>query len=63
MIGSTTRSPSAYGAPLGLSSETQLGFKQVRWIREIEFVAHFSEVIGDYGGYQDHQFFGYRHSF
>ena len=33
----------------------------VKWIKGIEFVAHFSEVGGGYGGYnQDHEFFGYR---
>jgi len=50
-----------HGAPLRLRNETQLGFKQVKWIKGIEFVAHFSEVGGGYGGYnEDHEFFGYR---
>ena len=50
-----------HGAPLRLRNEIQLGFKQVKWIKGIEFVAHFSEVGGGYGGYnQDHEFFGYR---
>jgi DMSO/TMAO reductase YedYZ molybdopterin-dependent catalytic subunit len=40
-----------------------LGFKQVKWIKGIEFVAHYSEIGGGYGGYnQDHEFFGYRQS-
>jgi DMSO/TMAO reductase YedYZ molybdopterin-dependent catalytic subunit/thiosulfate reductase cytochrome b subunit len=52
-----------HGAPLRLRNEIQLGFKQVKWIKGIEFVAHFSEVGGGYGGYnQDHEFFGYRQS-
>jgi DMSO/TMAO reductase YedYZ molybdopterin-dependent catalytic subunit len=50
-----------HGAPLRLRNELQLGFKQVKWIGGIEFVAHFSEVGGGYGGYNaDHEFFGYR---
>jgi sulfoxide reductase catalytic subunit YedY len=52
-----------HGAPLRLRNEVQLGFKQVKWIAGIEFVAHFSEVGGGYGGYnEDHEFFGYRQS-
>jgi len=52
-----------HGAPLRLRNETQLGFKQVKWIKGVEFVAHFSEIGGGYGGYnQDHEFFGYRQS-
>ena len=53
--------PVGHGAPLRLRNENQLGFKQVKWIKGIEFVTHFSEVGGGYGGYtQDHEFFGYR---
>src|SRR6185437_15793290 len=52
-----------HGAPLRLRNEVQLGFKQVKWIKGVEFVAHFSEIGGGYGGYnQDHEFFGYRQS-
>jgi methionine sulfoxide reductase catalytic subunit len=52
-----------HGAPLRLRNETQLGFKQVKWIKGVEFVADFSEIGGGYGGYnQDHEFFGYRQS-
>ena len=52
-----------HGAPLRLRNEVQLGFKQVKWIKGVEFVEHFSEVGGGYGGYnQDHEFFGYRQS-
>jgi sulfoxide reductase catalytic subunit YedY len=52
-----------HGAPLRLRNETQLGFKQVKWVKGVEFVAHYSELGGGYGGYnQDHEFFGYRQS-
>jgi DMSO/TMAO reductase YedYZ molybdopterin-dependent catalytic subunit len=52
-----------HGAPLRLRNEIQLGFKQVKWLAGIEFVADFSEVAGGYGGYNpDHEFFGYRQS-
>ncbi len=52
-----------HGAPLRLRNENELGFKQVKWLKGIEFVAHFSEVGGGQGGYnQDHEFFGYRQS-
>jgi methionine sulfoxide reductase catalytic subunit len=52
-----------HGAPLRLRNEVQLGFKQVKWIAAIEFVAHYSEIGGGYGGYnEDHEFFGYRQS-
>ena len=52
-----------HGAPLRLRNETQLGFKQVKWIKGIEFVADFADIGGGHGGYnQDHEFFGYRQS-
>ena len=55
--------PFGHGAPLRLRNEIELGFKQVKWIKGIEFVAHYSEIGGGYGGYnQDHEFFGYRQS-
>jgi sulfoxide reductase catalytic subunit YedY len=50
-----------HGAPLRLRNEIQLGFKQVKWIKGIEFVATMAEIGGGYGGYnEDHEFFGYR---
>jgi methionine sulfoxide reductase catalytic subunit len=50
-----------HGAPLRLRNEIELGFKQVKWIKGIEFVADYSELGSGYGGYnQDHEFFGYR---
>ena len=52
-----------HGAPLRLRNENQLGFKQVKWIKGIDFVADFADVGGGYGGYnEDHEFFGYRQS-
>ena len=52
-----------HGAPLRLRNETQLGFKQVKWLKGIDFVADFDDIGGGYGGYnQDHEFFGYRQS-
>ncbi|MBO8190499.1 molybdopterin-dependent oxidoreductase [Streptomyces oryzae] len=52
-----------HGAPLRLRNEAQLGFKQVKWIQGIEFVADFAQIGGGHGGYnQDHEFFGYRQS-
>jgi sulfoxide reductase catalytic subunit YedY len=55
--------PFGHGAPLRLRNEVQLGFKQVKWLKGVEFVASFAEVGGGYGGYnQDHEFFGYRQS-
>ena len=55
--------PFGHGAPLRLRNEIQIGFKQVKWIRGIEFVADFSKVGGGEGGYnEDHEFFGYRQS-
>ena len=55
--------PFGHGAPLRLRNEIQLGFKQVKWIKGIEFVASYADIGGGYGGYnQDHEFFGYRQS-
>jgi DMSO/TMAO reductase YedYZ molybdopterin-dependent catalytic subunit len=52
-----------HGAPLRLRNELELGFKQVKWIKGIEFVADFSDIGSGFGGYnQDHEFFGYRQS-
>jgi sulfoxide reductase catalytic subunit YedY len=52
-----------HGAPLRLRNEGQLGFKQVKWVKGVEFVADFSDIGGGYGGYNpDHELFGYRQS-
>lgn len=52
-----------HGAPLRLRNELQLGFKHVKWLKGVEFVAHFSEVGSGTGGYNnDHEYFGYSQS-
>ncbi len=51
--------PVVHGAPLRLRVENQLGFKQVKWLREIEFVESYRAVEQGQGGYnEDHEFFG-----
>ena len=51
----------AHGAPLRLRNELELGFKQVKWIEAIEFVADFRTVGWGHGGYnEDHEYYGYR---
>lgn len=48
-----------HGAPLRLRVENQLGFKMVKWIRAIEFVANMHDVGQGEGGYnEDHEYFG-----
>jgi DMSO/TMAO reductase YedYZ molybdopterin-dependent catalytic subunit/thiosulfate reductase cytochrome b subunit len=48
-----------HGAPLRLRVENQLGFKMVKWIREISFVASIRSVGRGEGGYnEDHEYFG-----
>jgi methionine sulfoxide reductase catalytic subunit len=48
-----------HGAPLRLRNELQHGFKQVKWLKGVEFLAHYSEIGSGYGGYsEDHKFFG-----
>ncbi|MBF6571518.1 MAG: molybdopterin-dependent oxidoreductase [Candidatus Binataceae bacterium] len=50
-----------HGAPLRLRCENELGFKQVKWIEAIEFVADFAHLGAGQGGYnEDHEFYGYR---
>jgi DMSO/TMAO reductase YedYZ molybdopterin-dependent catalytic subunit len=50
-----------HGAPLRLRCENELGFKMVKWIAAIEFVADFSGLGAGQGGYnEDHEFYGYR---
>ena len=47
-----------HGAPLRLRVENQLGFKMVKWIREIEFVEDPKRVRKGEGGYnEDNEFF------
>ncbi len=50
-----------HGAPLRLRCENELGFKMVKWIQTIEFVADFADLGAGNGGYnEDHEFYGYR---
>ncbi|MCV7175988.1 molybdopterin-dependent oxidoreductase [Mycolicibacterium sphagni] len=51
----------SHGAPLRLRDEVELGFKQVKWIESIEFVASFDHLGAGQGGYnEDQEFYGYR---
>lgn len=48
-----------HGAPVRLRFENQLGFKMVKWISEIKFVASIEDIGKGEGGYaQDHEYFG-----
>jgi methionine sulfoxide reductase catalytic subunit len=50
-----------HGAPLRLRCENQLGFKMVKWIQAIEFVAEYAHLGAGQGGYnEDHEFYGIR---
>jgi DMSO/TMAO reductase YedYZ molybdopterin-dependent catalytic subunit/thiosulfate reductase cytochrome b subunit len=50
--------PLVHGAPLRLRVERQLGFKQVKWLRSIEFVASYSTIGQGEGGYnEDHEYY------
>jgi DMSO/TMAO reductase YedYZ molybdopterin-dependent catalytic subunit/thiosulfate reductase cytochrome b subunit len=50
-----------HGAPLRLRCENELGFKMVKWIAAIEFVADFDTLGAGQGGYnEDHEFYSYR---
>jgi DMSO/TMAO reductase YedYZ molybdopterin-dependent catalytic subunit/thiosulfate reductase cytochrome b subunit len=44
------RLPRLYGAPLRLRVENQLGYKMVKWIRSIEFVASLDGIGKGHGG-------------
>jgi len=51
----------SHGAPLRLRNEREIGFKQVKWIEAIEFVASFAHLGLGQGGYnEDHEFYGSR---
>jgi DMSO/TMAO reductase YedYZ molybdopterin-dependent catalytic subunit len=55
--------PLLHGAPLRLRCENELGFKQVKWIRAIEFVSDYRHLGSGQGGYnEDHEFYGHRMS-
>ena len=49
-----------YGAPLRLRDESELGFKQVKWVESIELVESFEHLGAGQGGYnEDQEFYGY----
>ena len=51
--------PYMHGKPLRLRNELQHGFKLVKWIKGIEFVADYRDIGSGYGGYsEDHKYFG-----
>jgi DMSO/TMAO reductase YedYZ molybdopterin-dependent catalytic subunit/thiosulfate reductase cytochrome b subunit len=51
--------PVEHGAPLRLRVESQLGFKMVKWIREIAFVRDYRAIGLGYGGWrEDHAYYG-----
>ena len=47
--------PVANGAPLRLRVENQLGYKQAKYIRALEFVADFVQISNGKGGYWEDQ--------
>jgi DMSO/TMAO reductase YedYZ molybdopterin-dependent catalytic subunit len=49
--------PIEYGAPVRLRVETQLGFKMVKWIAAIEFVAEVNDIGMGMGGWREDQQF------
>ena len=51
--------PLEHGAPLRLRCETQLGYKMVKFLRSIDFVADYSTVGEGQGGFrEDFQYYG-----
>jgi methionine sulfoxide reductase catalytic subunit len=56
MNGKTLTIP--HGAPLRLRTETQLGYKMVKWIRSIEFVSDYKNIgMGQGGHREDHMYY------
>jgi len=49
--------PIEHGAPVRLRVETQLGFKMVKWIGGIEFVAEIKHIGMGMGGWREDQQF------
>ncbi|MGH3852274.1 MAG: molybdopterin-dependent oxidoreductase [Pseudonocardiaceae bacterium] len=47
--------PIEHGAPVRLRIETQLGFKMVKWIKAIEFVADTADIGMGMGGWREDQ--------
>ncbi|MEO8521033.1 MAG: molybdopterin-dependent oxidoreductase, partial [Acidobacteriota bacterium] len=44
--------PTAFGAPLRLRLESQLGYKMVKWIRSMELIASYDDIGAGYGGWR-----------
>jgi DMSO/TMAO reductase YedYZ molybdopterin-dependent catalytic subunit/thiosulfate reductase cytochrome b subunit len=53
--------PELHGAPLRLRDEVELGFKQVKWVQAILFVASFADLASGQGGFnEDYEYYGWR---
>ena len=44
--------PTAFGAPLRLRLENQLGYKMVKWVRSMELIADYDDIGDGYGGWR-----------
>src|SRR6185436_12465577 len=44
--------PTAFGAPLRLRLENQLGYKMVKWIRAMDLIADYRDIGAGYGGWR-----------
>jgi DMSO/TMAO reductase YedYZ molybdopterin-dependent catalytic subunit/thiosulfate reductase cytochrome b subunit len=44
--------PNAFGAPLRLRLESQLGYKMVKWVRSMELIASYDDIGAGYGGWR-----------
>ncbi len=47
--------PTAFGAPLRLRLESQLGYKMVKWVRSMELIASYDDIGAGYGGWRADQ--------
>jgi len=47
--------PVEHGAPIRIRIETQLGFKMVKWVKAIEFVAETNDIGQGQGGWREDQ--------
>jgi methionine sulfoxide reductase catalytic subunit len=45
--------PIEHGAPLRLRVETEMGYKMVKWVKSIEFIADYKTYRGGAGGYRE----------
>jgi DMSO/TMAO reductase YedYZ molybdopterin-dependent catalytic subunit len=44
--------PAAFGAPLRLRLETQLGYNMAKWIRSMELIDRYDDIGDGYGGWR-----------